>query len=322
MMRQRTLIFSLLFCLATPLWLGACADVDDDQGPINIDEIPVTRQGSIVARRGYFNEKRVEYYDFGNFVPADAAWFPAFEDKFPGMRVNELFVFDDGSGKLSLDGAQHPIVDYLPKQARYSDFLEIVLVKPDGGYAANDIKSRGTLLRAGYALEYTGKVVNCPVAGVDSELGGTTQQPIATYKKVTLWYRGFATHCWLMEGGEALISGGGKPFNFTTTPISSERDELLVSAGEQFDLRADVFGGEDRRAGIPVPDNAIFRYSPAEETYSPLAQIFDVTVPSDYQVGQLASYADLYPVPDFDDPRIEKRDPQAFCNCPIVWIEQ
>lgn len=318
-MRPR-LLRSLLLLLLGALHAACAGDVDDDGGAVDVDEIPVARQGSIAARKGYIDGKRVEYYDFGAFVPADATWFPAFGEKFPGMPVGELYVFDDGSGKPTLAGEQRPIVDRLPKQARYSDFLEVVLVKPDGDYRANDIKSRGTLLRVGYALTFTGHVVNCPISGVDSELGGTTQAALATYKKITVWYRGRTTHCWLLDGGEALVAGGGKPFSISRTPITSERTELRVSAGEFFSMRANVFSGEDRKAGVPVPDNAIFRYKPDAAPYSPLAQIFDVTVPSDYSVGQLASRGALYPIPNFDDPRIEARDPKAFCNCPIVWI--
>lgn len=317
-MLQRHARGLLLALLAGSLALAvACGgDVDDDEGTVAISEIPLGRRSEIPVRLGYIDGKRVEYYDFGTFVPDDESWFPAY-DEFPGMPTNPIYVFQDGA-RLSIE-QQHPIIDKLPLQANYSDFFEIVAVIPPDGYTPNDIKSRATLLRAGYELGRTGRVLNCPVVGPKAELGSSSHRPRATFQRIEVWYRKKHISCIALEGGEALLSGGAKPPRTFEEPVGQRRD-YRVAASEQYALLTSAFASPDRVDEIAVPDNAVFRYPPSSTRYTPLAEIFDVKVPVDYQVGKIASYADLFPVPGFTDPRIEERSPAAFCNCPIRWM--
>ena len=303
--------------------IGCAADIDEDEGTVNIDEIPVSRRATIELKKGFVDGRPLFFYDFGEFVPTSSSWFPAF-DEFPGMPVGELLVFADASGKATLGGAQHPIIDLLPKQARYSDFLQIVLVKAPAGYGENEIKSRGTLLRRGFERQETGLVVNCPVVGPDAKLGDTgadaaLKAKIAgSYKRITVWHRKKLTACMLLDGGKALFAQGTEMGRVSSVAVEGGT-ALSVNAAELFAFKAAAYTGPDSVTGIRVPQNDVFRYSPKSPNYSPLNKIWDVTVPSDYVAGQITSYAALHPVPDFDDPRIEERAPAAFCNCPVVW---
>jgi hypothetical protein len=185
-----------------------------------------------------------------------------------------------------------------------------VLVRPAPDTAANDIKSRATVLRSGFALEHTGRVVNCPLVGENATLGGAAA---GKGRKLALWYRKKTTHCMLLDGGGSLPA----PRVFST-PVAAGRSELRVAAGDLYTLRSTAFTGADEVRNIPVPQNEIFRHPPGSPEYTPLLKIWDVTRPSDYQVGQIRSYADLFPVPGFTDPSITARTPEAFCNCPLV----
>ncbi|MCC6752237.1 MAG: hypothetical protein IT371_31600 [Deltaproteobacteria bacterium] len=306
-----------VFALST-VSAGCVGLVDEDEGTVPNAEIPFYRLGRIAAQQGYVDGKIVEFYPLSTFVPADASWFAKYE-KFPGMPVRELYVFAGPDGKPSVDQAQLPIVDTLPKQARSSDFFEIVLVKPPAGYQANDLKSRATLLRADYPLERTGKIVNCPAVGPDATLGPTKSGVLGEYRKLRLWYRKQLVHCMLLDGGRALIGARGAPSGrVLTTRVEAGREEQRVAAAEVYTLRSAAFSAADRVSGIPVPGNDVYRYAPGAAEYSPLTKIWEVAVPSDYQAGQLVSYKHLFPIEGFTDPRITERAPEAFCNCPIV----
>lgn len=312
-----------------PLWLAClavlcsgCGDsyVDDDEGDVPLTEIPHERTGTIPVHGGFVDGTAVELYRMGTFVPAESGWFPSY-DEFPGMPVGRMFVRVNSAGELRVDQEQRPIIDSLPQQAGYSDFFELVAVTFPDDYSANEIKSRATLLRAGHPLQYSGRIVNCPVVGPDAKLEPPTGTPVGETRLVKLWYRNQTVHCMLMDGGAHLLGDKGAPlFKAYGTPTVGEEKEFRVAASEVYALSTRAFSGADRVSNIPVPNNDIFRHLPGSSSYSPLTQIWDVTVPVDYQIGGLTSYQDLFPVPDFTDPRIEERSPEAFCNCPIVTV--
>ena len=339
--------------------LGACGGfVDEDEGEVPTTEIPFDLQETIKLHKGYLDEKRVEYYRFGSFVPSKASWFPSY-DEFPGMPVHPIYIWAGSNGKPSVTGEQHPIIDTLPMQAKYTDFFEVVVVSA-GEEQPNDIKSRGTLLLADLELKHTGHVINCPVVGKDAQLQSSPPKTCSSsctspmfcskagvclkkgqcahhgdcptnrfcnfltkgcgFQKIKVWYRKKLTHCMLMEGGSALIPGGAPPPLISREPVG-DRTEYRVSAGEVHTLRSSAFSGADLVSNILVPDNDIYRHGPTTKQYSPLTQVKDVTVPSDYKMGQLKSYKHLYPIgDDHVDSRIKTRSPEAFFNSSIVHV--
>jgi hypothetical protein len=312
----RLLLVFLALALLPPLMGGGCADlVDEDGGEVSEEEIPLERRGVIPLRAGYQGGKRLSFWRLSTFVPQDNAWFPRYE-KFPGMPVGELFVFAGADGAPTLASAQRPIIDVLPLAAGGSDFFEVVTVRAPASYRGNDIKSRATLLRAGYELRRTGLVVNCPVVGKATALEGAG----SSGRSLTLWYRRKTTRCVLVSDTDLPTEKSA--FKISVTPVSATRDELRVAASEVYALRTTAFTGADQRTNLPVPDNDVFRHAAGTPDYSPLCKIWDVTVPTDYVAGKIASYEALFPVPDFTDPRITARAPEAFCNCPLAPSEK
>ena len=309
---------SCLVILAA-LVMGCAGFVDEDEGQVPATEIPLELRDTIKLHKGYLDEKLIQYYRFSDFVPSEGGWFPSYE-KFPGMPVHPIYIWAGDNGKPSLEGEQHPIIDTLPLQAKYTDFFEVVVVTPEEAELPNDIKSRGTLLLAGYSLARTGHIINCPVVGEKAKLQSATNKLRNNYKKIQVWYRKKLAHCMLMEGGSALIPGGAPSPRVYKQKISDARTEYRVAASEVFTLQSSAFSGADLVSSIPVPDSDIYRYGPGAKEYSPLGKVYDVTVPSDYKVGQVDSYAGLYPIPNFTDPRIKERSPEAFFNSSIVYV--
>jgi hypothetical protein len=338
----RVLLHVLILGLPGAGLLSGCTSlVDDDEGSIPNSEIPVSLQGDIPERGGYLEEQPVDYFEFGHLVPSDASWFPSYlKGEFPGMPVREMYVWSDGDKDtkdngtpLDWNNAQHPIIDTLPLQAGYTGYFEIVKFFPEGKVNANDIKSRGTLLLSEIPLQYTGRIVHCPVVGQNAVLKKRSKRSWqATHSKVKVWYRKQAAHCMLMEGGVALLKGGAAPPRTFATEITETRTLYQVASAKVYMLRASAFSGADRVSNIAVPNNSVFLYHddprspvpPSTVPYTPVVKIYDVTVPSDYKHGQFRSYLDINPLyisdPDFDDPNSEERSPEAFANLSIVAV--
>jgi hypothetical protein len=308
-------LFALSFgSLALLHGVGCGAAFDESEGAVGDDQLPLERRGEIAVARGFWAGKLVEYYLFGPaFEPGTSSWFPSYE-KFPGMPVGEIYVWTDTASNPSLD-QQHPIIDRLPLQANYSDFVEIITVKAPADYRTNSIKSRATLLREAYELNRTGQVLNCPVVGSQASLATPGAPTLARYQKIAVWYRKRLTYCFAMEGSALLFPSDGAttPATFTE-PVTAERKELRVVAGEIYALMSTAFSQPDTVTGIRVLQNDIFRYAPGAAEYSPLVKVWD------YKNGELSSYGALFPIPDFVDPRIEERKPEAFFNASIITV--
>ena len=312
----------VLFAGMACFLVGCGGFIDDDEGQVPLSEFSNARKGVVTAQKGYLDNKVVEYYRFDTFAPGGTSWFPSYT-KFPGMPVNDMYVMADASGSIALkaDG-QYPIIDTLPSQARYTDFFELVAFRPDGDYKANDIKSKETLIKAEFQRSRTGGIVVCPVVGSSATLATPTGTPLFGLKTapIKVWYRKKLTHCFLLEGGKYLMSDGAPPVTPSAAKVSSGRTLYSVPAAELYTLITSVFSGADLVSNIPVPGNDIFRYAPGNTDYSPVTQVWDVTVPSDYKVGARTSYAELFPVKDFTDPGIVKRNPDAFFINSIVTV--
>lgn len=289
---------------------GCGGHIDEDEGAVPLSEFPLDRTGEMPVHKGYLDSKVVEFYRFGTYFASSVP--PYIE--FPGLGVHDMYVMADKNGSIALGNGQDPIIDTLPSQAQYTDFFEIVAFRPDSDYVANDIKSKGTLVRAGFQRTRTGGIVTCPVVGPKATLATPSGTALYTQKlkPIQVWFRKKRTHCFLMEGGKYLYNTGSLPFIATAQTVDKTRTLYAVPAAEVYTLQTSAFSGADVVSNIPVPGNDIFRYGPGHKKYSPVTQIWDVTVPSDYKLGARTSYAELFPVPDFTDPAIVKRNPDTF----------
>ncbi len=294
--------------------IGCGSFVDEDEGAVPLSEFFLERKGTFPALKGYLDSKVVEYYRFAAYV--------AGSEYFPGLLVHDMYVMASSSGSIALTSGQAPIIDTLPRQAGYTDFFEIVAFRPEGDYTADDIKSKATLVRAGFPLTRTGGIVTCPVVGPDAKLAPPSGTPLYTQKlaPIQVWYKKKRTHCFLLEGGKYLYPNGSIPFTASASTVSKSRTLYRVPAAEIYTLKTSAFSGADAVSNIPVPGNDIYRYGPGHKKYSPVAQIWDVTVPSDYKVGARTSYAELFPVEGFTDPGIVKRSPDTFFADSIITV--
>ena len=281
------------------------SETEDTRGPLPDDEFDDAVMGRIEPRGGFLDGRRVEFYQLGeidvrsnrNGEPSDA-------------EVNPLYVFKSG-GSWQLPSAasgagQRPIIDVIPGQGGFAPFWEIYEVS-GGAAAANDIKSRATLLRSGLEITPTGFVVNCPLISADAQvvppaIGASVARPT-----IRLWYRRFETQCLLLDGGEALVGGGATAFEVASVSVG-ERVFRSVPIHEAFVPRLFLFDEE-----IDVPGNIIITAGLGPATpYSPLVRVFDIRVPPDYDFCAFDRLGDV------DTSLIEIRDPLTFWNLSLL----
>lgn len=112
---------------------------------------PVVPEGSMLSggemglTMGWYQGQDVSYFDFG-MNPIDTA--PIY-----------AFFYADGS---PVDG-QNNVVDTMPGDPDYSAFWQVHLVTVPDDYVANTIRSEADLMTAGYPIEMTDILVNCPI---------------------------------------------------------------------------------------------------------------------------------------------------------------
>jgi hypothetical protein len=257
---------------------------------------------------GFLNGKRVELYSLGDVTirtnrdnePADAT-------------VHPMYVFRDEAGwvlPVDEDGqdidAQHPIVDVVPGAADYTPFFEIYEVRASGA-GTNEIKSRGTLLRAGFEITATGKIVNCPVIANAAEVVAPKLAEHRVFPVLKLWYRRYETRCLLLDGGKALLQAGAPAFEGLEVPVGDETF-LSVPIHEAFVPRLFLF---DQKTD--APGNILISAEPGNGSpYSPLVRVFDVRVPPDYRFCAFDALADV------DASLIEARDPVTYWNLSLL----
>ena len=119
--------------------------VRDDSGalpgpnePINFDMPPFITQG--LGPGGQV----VQYYNF---------------DVQPVASAPIWVLFREGED----DPAQSPVIDVIPGDEGYNDFWGMIKVTVPADYEANSVTSFAGITAAGYAMENTGVIINCPV---------------------------------------------------------------------------------------------------------------------------------------------------------------
>lgn len=84
-------------------------------------------------------------------------------------------------GKLVPVKGQHPIVDVLPDDAEYSQYLRIVHVEVPSDYAANSVKSLKSLRQNGFRFVETLEAMHCPVVNPDASWFTTEGAPLTVF---------------------------------------------------------------------------------------------------------------------------------------------
>lgn len=222
----------------------------------------------------------VEYYNF-DIQPLDPA------------PIYVLF----RQGESSPVSGQLNIIDVIPGESGYNDFWLVHKVTVPSNYQANQVASLDEIVDAGYQMEVTATIVNCPVIPVGStatkRLGsGSAEVNIGWYKEKIVSYFTFD------EKALAAISG-----KVPTSPI-------FVC----FNVNVDESGGGPG-SGFKVEPGT-------SQTHNVIA-----TIPSS------ASYSPLWLVNAYDNAEFDSVDNLstaqsaagtnlgATVNCPVVSVE-
>ncbi len=179
---------------------------------------------------------------------------------------------------------QRNIIDDIPGDADYSAFWRVHKVTVPDDYVANDARSLDDITTAGYTITPTDILVNCPVV--------RTEESPEMFNLTTGWFR-----------------HGNVDYYSFNNPIPSAGD---APEGGPSVIPAPIyvlFYG----SGTAVPgQHNIVDAVPGDPGYSDLWQVHKVTVPDDYVVDSVRSYAQIvdagFPIDLLD----------VFVNCPVV----
>ncbi len=155
-----------------------------------------------------------------------------------------IYVFFRGGASKPLDG-QLNVIDVIPGQAGYSDFWRVNKVTVPDDYVANTIASFGEIQAAGYPIEETSMIVNCPVAPEGSTAtrrigGGSSALMTGWFRGMTVRYFTFEEHA--LSGTAAPLSpiyvifnvnpdqpNGGPPSGFPTEMGTEQTHNVLAT---------------------------------------------------------------------------------------------
>jgi hypothetical protein len=241
--------------------------VSFDQGPFITDGLGPTGQ-------------KVRYYNF---------------DVQP-TRPAPIYVLFKAGSATPISG-QLNIIDVIPGDAGYNDFWQVHKVTVPGDYVANAVTSASEIAAAGYVVEPTSTLVNCPVVPEGStatlRLGGEDAG------LQTGWYRGQTVRYFSFTEKTLTADSGGVPLS-----------PIYVS----FNVNPGATGGGPG-SGFKTEANSIQTHNvtstiPSDPTYSPLwlVNLYDnASFPSVTNLTTALAAPSLVPG-------------AAMVNCPIVDI--
>ncbi len=198
---------------------------------------------------------------------------------------------------------QPNIVDLIPGDVGYGDFWQMHMVTVPGDYVANTITSLEAITAAGFAIEPTNMIVNCPIVPDGST--AALRMDGASPDLVQGWYRDqIITYFTFVE---KLITVDVPETGSVNVPLA----DVFVS----FNINPGETGGGPTSGPMLEPNtdqsHSVFSALPADLGYSPLWIV------------------NVYDNADFDDVRDFATAQSAnliaaeamIVNCPIVEIE-
>ncbi|MBI2892149.1 MAG: hypothetical protein HYY06_01255 [Deltaproteobacteria bacterium] len=291
------------FVISVLLSLAACEEeglVDSSLGVAEYEETdggvyPDGGFGEVEPVYGMYDRQRVEAYDFGP-VEVDAQGKPP---------VNPMYVLYDESGspllELSEDQekleGQGAIVETLLDRPDYSPFWEIVQVTAPAGYQNEDIKSLETLERAGFEMNETGVVVNCPMVEEAAVLARGLSERARPLPRLPLWFRRLKAFCFLVDRGWEVLQD---PKGGLGLPLDLAARDVVYPV-------LDLFGEH-----VVAKDNRLFGALPGDPEYSPLVRVLETPIDDEFAYGDIDAFADAVdPTP---------REPSEVRNVPIRGV--
>lgn len=179
--------------------------------------------------------EEIRYYNFDVQPTAPAPIFVLF-------REGEA---EPVSGQLNIVGVK-------PGDPAYNDLWQVTKVTVPADYVANELTSVAAIQAAGYPIETTSTLVNCPVVpeGSTASLrlgGGYSSLTRGWYQDQVIHYFDFSEHpLSATGGGEVPVSpiyvtfnvnpgedGGGPPSGFVTEPGTDQTHNVVAALPEQ-----------------------------------------------------------------------------------------
>jgi hypothetical protein len=202
-------------------------------------------------------------------------------------------------GEESPVEGQLNIIDDIPGDSDYNDFWEVQKVTVPMNYVANTVTSYTQIMDAGYPIEETIILVNCPVVpeGSSARLRLGDESPELTRG----WYRGMIVHY----------------FNFTEKALMVNESDMVPTSPiyVTFNINPDMEGGGPGSGFVTDPATArthnVTATLPDDESYSPLwwVSVYDN---ADFDhVSDLASASTANIL----------ASGVANVNCPVVLVE-
>jgi hypothetical protein len=240
--------------------------------PIDLDRPPFITRGLGPAGQ------RVRYYNF-DVMPASPA------------PIYALF----RQGETQPVAGQQNIVDVIPGDAGYSDFWRVVRVTVPTNYVANTVRSLAQIVQAGYALETTSTLVNCPIVPA----GSTGREGGAAAGLTRGWYKGQLVFYFNFGDALNVTTTGAVPTSpiFVTFNVNPDQPNGGASSG----FRTEP--GTDQTHNVVAT-------IPGQTGYSPLWVVipYDNTDFADVRDRLTAQEARSFPV-------------AGLVNCPVVFVE-
>lgn len=240
---------------------------------INMDQAPFITHGLGPAGQ------RVRYYNF---------------DVMPVNPAPIYVLFRDGETQPV--AGQPNIVDVIPGDANYSDFWRVVRVTVPQNYVANTITSRAQIVAAGYAMQETTTLVNCPIVPE----GSTASQGGGAEGLTRGWYKGQVVFY----------------FNFGEAPLTSTAIGEVPTSPifVTFNVNPDLPNGGPpsgfRTETGTVQTHNVVATLPGQSGYSPLWAVLPYDNAAFDVVNDLGSAAAARGFPM-----------AAYVNCPIVLVQ-
>ena len=188
------------------------------------------------------------------------------------------------------------IVDVVPGDAKYNDFWQVHMVSVPASYIANSMTSVAEIMAAGYAIEATDTLVNCPIVPDGSvaalRVGG------GSAGLESGWYRGKVVKYFNFE--ERPLSGAAVPLSPIYVAFNVNPDQ--TGGGPASGFKTEAGGAQTHNVVGTVP---------TDTTYSPL---WSVDVYDNAAFPSVSNLATAMTAPALGAG-------VAMVNCPIVSVE-
>ena len=151
-------------------------------------------------------------------------------------------------GESSPVAGQMNIIDDIPGEADYNDFWEVQKVTVPMDYVANTVTSYTQIMDAGYTIEETTTLVNCPVVPEGStaklRLGGESPElTIGWYRGMLVYYFNFSEKALMVNESDMVptspiyvtfninpdMEGGGPGSGFMTDPVTGRTHNVTAT---------------------------------------------------------------------------------------------